>query len=90
MICKAPVLYVAVMVDVVYAVLLKFNATVLVTFGVLFPLFLQEFNVKANKIRTKNAHFSDFMVFWFWRNVDKYYKPAQGLLKIMCRVDIYQ
>lgn len=65
MICKAPELYVAVMFDVVYGVPLKFNATVLVTFGVVFALFLQEFNVKADKVKAKNAHFSDFMVFWF-------------------------
>ncbi len=65
MICNAPLLYVAVMVDVVYAVPLNFSATVLVTLGVLFPLFLQEFSVKVNKVRAKNAHFSDFMVCGF-------------------------
>jgi len=61
MICNAPLLYAAVMVEVLYAVPLNFSAMLLVAAGLLSELFLQELSAKANSARTKNVHFNDFI-----------------------------
>ena len=71
--CKVPLLSTAVMFEALYAVPLSLNEILLLAFGGLLELFLQELNANANKVRAKNAHFIVFMMLDFLCNILKYY-----------------